>query len=214
MLQIAGISSPYILVGHSLGGLNMQLFANTYHTEVAGVVLVASGDEEQFEKMPQVKLPKYIMALYYLGFPRLSQYFPSIKARYNKSVEKYSLEIQKQHFAQKSSPKFMKTVLREDACNKQSCLQLKNAPNYLGEKPLIVISAGKPFTQNESVKLFSQAQIDQSNKNWSEMQSNLIAKSSQSEEIIAENSGHMINYDQPGIVVDAVRKIIDQLCKK
>jgi len=39
-LQQQGLQPPYILVGHSLGGLYMQLFARRYPVEVAGVVLV------------------------------------------------------------------------------------------------------------------------------------------------------------------------------
>ena len=36
------IRPPYVLVGHSLGGLYMQYFARNYPTEVAGLVLVDS----------------------------------------------------------------------------------------------------------------------------------------------------------------------------
>ncbi|WP_230404535.1 MULTISPECIES: alpha/beta fold hydrolase [Undibacterium] len=41
-LQERGLKPPYILVGHSMGGLYMQLFAKTYPSEVQGVVLVDS----------------------------------------------------------------------------------------------------------------------------------------------------------------------------
>lgn len=40
MLHAENIPSPYILVGHSLGGTIVKLFARTYPQEVAGVVLV------------------------------------------------------------------------------------------------------------------------------------------------------------------------------
>jgi pimeloyl-ACP methyl ester carboxylesterase len=40
MLQRAGIRPPYILVGHSFGGLVMRRFALLYREEVSGVVLV------------------------------------------------------------------------------------------------------------------------------------------------------------------------------
>ncbi len=39
-LQHQGLKPPYLLVGHSLGGLYMQLFARMYPQDVAGVVLV------------------------------------------------------------------------------------------------------------------------------------------------------------------------------
>lgn len=39
-LKQKGLAPPYILVGHSLGGLYMQLFAKRYPQEVRGLVLV------------------------------------------------------------------------------------------------------------------------------------------------------------------------------
>jgi pimeloyl-ACP methyl ester carboxylesterase len=40
LLNEAHIEGPYILVGHSIGGLHMQMYAATYPNEVAGIVLV------------------------------------------------------------------------------------------------------------------------------------------------------------------------------
>lgn len=40
MLQAAGIQPPYILVGHSLGGLYQYVYAKLYPNEVAGIVLL------------------------------------------------------------------------------------------------------------------------------------------------------------------------------
>jgi pimeloyl-ACP methyl ester carboxylesterase len=42
LLRQQGLSPPYLLVGHSLGGLYMQLFARMYPHEVQGLVLVDS----------------------------------------------------------------------------------------------------------------------------------------------------------------------------
>lgn len=48
-LQSKGLPPPYLLVGHSLGGLYMQLFARKYPNEVVGLVLVDSTHPTQFE---------------------------------------------------------------------------------------------------------------------------------------------------------------------
>jgi pimeloyl-ACP methyl ester carboxylesterase len=40
LLQAAGVTAPFVLVGHSLGSLFVRLFASTYPTEVVGLVLV------------------------------------------------------------------------------------------------------------------------------------------------------------------------------
>lgn len=42
VLRTKGLQPPYVLVGHSLGGLYMQLFARAYPQEVQGIVLVES----------------------------------------------------------------------------------------------------------------------------------------------------------------------------
>src|SRR5438067_13079709 len=40
LLSNAGESGPYVLVGHSLGGLPVRVFVSTYAANVAGVVLI------------------------------------------------------------------------------------------------------------------------------------------------------------------------------
>lgn len=42
LLRQEGLPPPYVLVGHSLGGLYMQMYARSYPQEVQGVVLVDS----------------------------------------------------------------------------------------------------------------------------------------------------------------------------
>src|ERR671913_324312 len=48
LLTNAGIEGPYVLVGHSFGGLYMQTYAARYPDEVAGVSLVESSHPDQF----------------------------------------------------------------------------------------------------------------------------------------------------------------------
>lgn len=49
LLRRRGLAPPYVLVGHSLGGLYMQLYARKYPDEVAGLVLVDSTHPSQME---------------------------------------------------------------------------------------------------------------------------------------------------------------------
>jgi len=49
LLQSKGLNPPYILVGHSLGGLYMQLFARRYPDEVRALILVDSTHPKQLE---------------------------------------------------------------------------------------------------------------------------------------------------------------------
>lgn len=49
LLQSKGLAPPYVLVGHSLGGLYMQLFARRYPNEVSALILVDSTHPEQLK---------------------------------------------------------------------------------------------------------------------------------------------------------------------
>jgi pimeloyl-ACP methyl ester carboxylesterase len=42
LLQNAGVAPPLILVGHSLGGLDVRMYASLYRSDVVGMVLVDS----------------------------------------------------------------------------------------------------------------------------------------------------------------------------
>jgi pimeloyl-ACP methyl ester carboxylesterase len=50
-LQKAGISRPYIYVGHSYGGLMAQAFAALYRDEVAGIVMVDGSHPDQWARI-------------------------------------------------------------------------------------------------------------------------------------------------------------------
>jgi pimeloyl-ACP methyl ester carboxylesterase len=50
LLPAARISPPYILVGHSIGGFTIRVYANKYPSDVAGVVLVDSSIPGQWGK--------------------------------------------------------------------------------------------------------------------------------------------------------------------
>lgn len=57
LLQNAGEQKPFLLVGHSFGGFNTRLYASRYPQEVAGLVLVDSSHENQYERYAALKPP-------------------------------------------------------------------------------------------------------------------------------------------------------------
>jgi formylglycine-generating enzyme required for sulfatase activity/CubicO group peptidase (beta-lactamase class C family) len=58
LLTNAGVEGPYVLVGHSLGGMYVRLFADTYREETGGLVLVDSEHVDQFERFSAVLPPE------------------------------------------------------------------------------------------------------------------------------------------------------------
>ena len=52
LLERAALPPPYVLVGHSYGGLLARLYTERHPREVVGVVLLESSDPGQFREMP------------------------------------------------------------------------------------------------------------------------------------------------------------------
>lgn len=51
-LQAAGIPGPYVIAGHSYGGLVVRAFADLYREDVVGMVLVDGSHPDQWARMP------------------------------------------------------------------------------------------------------------------------------------------------------------------
>ena len=59
LLEAAAIPRPYLLVGHSLGGVIVRLYAHQYPHDVAGLVLVDPMHEDQFERISPLIPPPF-----------------------------------------------------------------------------------------------------------------------------------------------------------
>jgi hypothetical protein len=89
-------------------------------------------------------------------------------------------------------------------------------PNSLGDLPLTVLSAG--LTADEEYAQMGGAKSGISREVYAkvyeanqEMQKDLTSFSTQGQQVIATESGHMIHYDQPELVIDAIRTIVEQV---
>jgi pimeloyl-ACP methyl ester carboxylesterase len=209
LLHNAKVPGPYILVGHSFGGVNALLYASTYPDDVAGIVLVDSSHEDQLEKFPSMLMPNTILIkfLVYTGIQRLMNlYLPQGR----KSFSMFPKKIQDICLDQRSSNEYINTVIEEMSNLKESLGQLKKAGKFLENKPLIVIVAGKPEKEEGD----SQKQNEEFFEIWKELQDDHVTKSTKGKLLIAKNSDHMVNRNQPSIVVEAVHEIVDNYKSK
>ncbi len=71
--------APYVLAGHSFGGVVARIFADTYPSETAGVVLVDSAHQDMGERFPPQAQQEFadlltsfgmVEKLHYTGIPR------------------------------------------------------------------------------------------------------------------------------------------------
>jgi pimeloyl-ACP methyl ester carboxylesterase len=71
LLQKAGVPAPYVLVGHSIGGIYTRKFIADHPDEVVGLVLVDAAHPEQLDRLPQIEAER-------ASYLRMSALFPAL----------------------------------------------------------------------------------------------------------------------------------------
>jgi pimeloyl-ACP methyl ester carboxylesterase len=203
LLGNAGVRGPYVLVGHSFGGTNMQVYASQYPDEVAGMVLVDSAleDEEAVTLTRSLQpSPLLLKSLATIGLMRLPYTLgaetPGLTSR----------ELEDEQAAISSHRKHIFAIADETSSLEESFAENRAHPMSLGKKPLMVLTAGSVQTQGTGL---SPEQADQLDKLHSESQASLTRRSENARQIIAKDSGHYIQVDQPALVIDAVRQVVE-----
>ena len=164
LLSNAGVRGPYVLVGHSFGGMNARLYAAQHPQEAAGVVLVDSFHPDSLSRIREA-----------LGETAWGQ----IAGQTNQNDEGVDLV--------------------------QSSAQVA-AGGSLGATPLVVLTAGRRVAAPFSTSPHIAARLEQF---WLELQDDLPRLSSNSTHVIAQRSGHCIQCDEPRLVVDAIRQLVE-----
>jgi pimeloyl-ACP methyl ester carboxylesterase len=209
LLRNGGVKGPYVLVGQSLGGFNARLYANQYPSEVAGMVLVDSSHPDQDDRPEREKKKelarwaredRLIWAAAQLGIIRLYV----ILAEKGYAVGESGKELQSRITALPSdvrpmflarfrTPKAIEANASEWQSSFDSAAQVR-ATGKLGDIPLVVLTRGRDL-----------------NPSWKKLQDDLATLSSNSQHIIASNSAHGIQGDEPELVVDAIRHVVEAL---
>lgn len=157
LLYKAEIPGPYILVGHSLGGLSVRMFAAQYPDEVAGMVLIEGTHPDSWKRLGKpegVGVDRNQLAvasfLARLGIFRLGL-IPSYSADPDLPVQQ-RLETQ----AFYNSAKSLDTIRAVDASFSTALDQVRSAGS-LGSIPLAIVLGSKGDGGNEDLRdLFDQ----------------------------------------------------------
>jgi pimeloyl-ACP methyl ester carboxylesterase len=190
LLHTAGETPPYILVGHSFGGLSTLMFAQKFPDEVAGVVLVDASLPEmmsRFRWRDRVRF-RLMQAAMPFGLPRWRGWCGAAAPE--------EIRGQKQAISCRSS--LYGTFYRESSSFPQSAAEVRAITN-IGSIPLIVITRD-PSIEGNSVDA----------ARWKRLQQERVKLSSNSDFVIATGSGHYIPMDRPDVITAAVGKIVAQ----
>ena len=183
LLATAEVPGPYVLVGHSFGGLLVRLYTARYPQEVAGLVLVDSAHEEQYRRAPE-EIREVLPQFEEQGLKQLK----GLKALVaSGSLDVGMLPVPPQLSAAAAetfralvaaSPKHVETLIAE-----QQAVQ--------------AIHAGLTAELNRAHE-----QV------WQELQAELAALSSRGRLVVAQDSGHYIQLERPELVIDAIREVV------
>lgn len=205
LLQHAGIAGPYILVGHSYGGYVVRRFAAAWPQSVSGIILIDSPDEVWSFVAEGLLDARTIGAREWrrglaarFGLLRLAirlfpDHFDPLKGVPDEArAEQMALYLRaSRHFA----------IADEMAAYDAVPPEQRSPDGFgrLGDTPLLVVSRGwnDPATG------------DQVYPEWEEAQKRLASLSTNSARIVAARSGHMIQFTEPGVIVDAIQRLLE-----
>ncbi|MCE7859074.1 MAG: alpha/beta hydrolase [Chloroflexi bacterium CFX2] len=214
LLEAVGEAGPYLLVGHSLGGVHVRLFALTYPDEVAGLVLVDTAHPltitPEFEMQMQSSIGFY-QAMNLMTSTGLLRILGPLGGEDSMpaTARKLPIEFQETYLNLLLDPNQYATAIAEMQALPQTFQQTSEL--IVGEHPfdnlpLIVLTAGQtsapgstPFNEQYVPVLDSQI----------ESQLELAMQSSQGEQRVIEVSGHSIHLDTPDEVLRAIRDMLE-----
>jgi pimeloyl-ACP methyl ester carboxylesterase len=215
LLTRAGIEAPYVLVGQSIGGLHARLFASLYPGEVVGMVLVDSSHEDQRDHLPWRSLKSRLLEELNWQRYRLNPLWARLgllrlRRQPGGAPEALPSDVRPMARAMGVRSQAYDWIFTEGPAI-ETCEAQARAARPLGDVPLIVLSAhfrgcppGVPSEQEESYR-------QRSDRAWMQLQRELTQLSTQSTHIVVEESGHNIHLDRPGVVVDAIRQVVDEV---
>jgi pimeloyl-ACP methyl ester carboxylesterase len=199
LLGAAGISPPYVLVGHSMGGLIAQLFAALYPAEVAGVVLVDSSHPHQDGRLPREYLRHYWGGTLLVAGRKWLRPLGVVRAARDLGVVDAGQDglSARERRADAGELLALKAVLRDT----------DRLASDLGSVPLTVLTSSELDPNREPGTPWYEYRA-RFYPVWIRLQAELAALSTDSRHIVAERAGHHIHRDDPELVIGAIRDLV------
>ena len=206
LLTQAGIAGPYVLVGHSFGGLYVRTYAAAYPGEVAGMVLVDATHPDLWKRLPhELSTPpdKQPLGLFPiiagLGLTRLGLIDPF-------PVDTDLAPQQRAEItALTASTTSMTTIAAELSAFPATAAQVRAASD-LGDLPVVVL------TSEDAYVAFSGELDVQANRVWKDLQTELAALSSNSvhREIAGTTHESLVNTERDAQATStAIRQVVE-----
>ncbi|MBL8155547.1 MAG: alpha/beta hydrolase [Anaerolineae bacterium] len=206
LLAAAEVEPPYLLVGHSLGGVHMRLYTHQYSDEVVGLVLIDSTPSD-------VSLPtemQQLMAESYAQFPQLADLAAqgAIKPEQMPVPAYLPTDLTAQYQQQVATEGFFTTLYGEYNALPETMQAVDEAAD-LGDLPLTVIAA-RLADEGYPPDLLPTMERYQA-EDWLPAQERLTQLSSNSQIIIADHSHHHIQFDEPDVIIEGVNVLFHSI---
>jgi pimeloyl-ACP methyl ester carboxylesterase len=219
LLAAAGVKPPYLMVGNSLGGANVQVFAYRYPAEVKGLVLVEPQHEDETSRLDtasQGNLKKiYAMVAeqnnYCLAAARKGLK-PGSEEQVNcigNPADNYGPALGAAVRSATSRPAYWRTAIDEWDAIKVSDEQLRKLRRPFGDLPVVVLTRGvSPYAvPGKPQSALNKAMEDENLAIHKE----IAALSTRGKQRVVPGAGHVIHADKPQAVVDAVLEVLDEV---
>lgn len=214
LLANRGVDGPYVLVGHSLGGMLVRYYQAKYPRDVVGVVLVDSSHEESFEpvgtkivRIPELSRNEYQDLLEEAKAHRPENPEPDpVPTTIFPPYDKLPAQFQTLHlWALKKILPLVKTWGLNLQFDLSRLHQMRiQTPHPLGNLPLVVLTASR-FDAVAPPGMTA----DEARQDHLRLQNDLAQLSTNARHIMVSSSGHSIYLDQPQVVIRSIAAVVD-----
>ena len=211
LLRAARIDGPYVLVGQSLAGLHIRLFADEHPDEVAGMVLVDPSFEHQVQRY-EAAIPSYAagarrqVATFRSCITILKNGTPPVGSNgYRDCIgdtqSDLPPDVVKSEIARANSDSYRMALSELEGLEGASSDQVEASRHPYGDMPLIVLSSDMPPRSDADTR--TRMQI------WYAMHAKIAQLSSRGEHRIVPGSSHHIQESKPDAVIAAIGQVLN-----